>query len=121
MPQGSADRRPKRNTPIRRKHVPIRTCIACRQTGAKRGLTRIVRDPEGGVAIDPTGKRNGRGAYLCERAACWDRALETPLLAKALNVYIAPGTTQSIKEFAATLHASHDVHSDAANAKEPAQ
>lgn len=121
MPQGRDDQRRKRNTPIRRKHVPIRTCIACRQTGAKRGLTRIVRDPDGGVAIDPTGKRNGRGAYLCERATCWDRALATPLLAKALNADIAPGTTQSIKEFAATLDASRDVQSDAANAKEPAQ
>ncbi len=121
QPQGSTHQRSKRNKPTRRKHVPIRTCIACRETGAKRGLTRIVRDPEGEVEIDPTGKRNGRGAYLCEKAACWDRALATPLLARALNADIAPETTQSMKEFAAMLHASIDVQPDAANSKEPAQ
>lgn len=121
MPHGSTPTRQKRKKATPHKHVPIRTCIACRETGAKRGLTRIVRGPEGEVAIDPTGKRNGRGAYLCEKAACWERALSTPLLAKALNADIAPETTQSMKEFAVSLHASTDVQSDAATSKEPAQ
>lgn len=121
MPQGSTNQRPKRKKPLRQKHVPVRTCISCRESGAKRGLTRIVRDPAGEVAIDPTGKRNGRGAYLCEKTACWDRALSTQLLAKALNTEIPPQTTQSMKEFAARLHASSTAQPDPANAKEPAQ
>lgn len=121
MPQGRTPARSRRNKPTRQKHVPIRTCVACRETGAKRGLTRIVRDPQGEVAIDPTGKRNGRGAYLCDKPACWDRALATPLLARALNTDIAPETIQTMKTFAATLHASSDLQPDAANAKEPAQ
>lgn len=99
------DHRPRRKKakPVRVKHVPVRTCIACRESGAKRGLTRIVRTPEGDVAIDPTGKRNGRGAYLCDKRSCWERALSTPLLSRSLNVPITPEIQEYIKEFAATL------------------
>lgn len=121
MPQGSTHQRQKRKKPLRQKHVPIRTCVACRETGAKRELTRIVRSPDGEIEIDPTGKRNGRGAYLCDKAACWDRALTTPLLASALNTHIAPETTQSMKAFAASLRVSTDAQSEAVTTKEPAQ
>lgn len=105
---------------MRQKHVPIRTCVVCRETGAKRSLTRIVRDPEGQVAIDPSGKKNGRGAYLCEKPECWDRALSTPLLAKALNVEIDPESLQSMKEFAASLHAPASMQPGAEDSREPA-
>lgn len=87
----------------RPKHVPQRTCVACREKGDKRGLIRIVRSPEGAVAIDPTGKRNGRGAYLCHRLACWQRALDTASLARALNTEITDEAQRSLKEYAATL------------------
>jgi len=70
----------------RAKHIPQRTCIACRRTDAKRGLMRIVRDAEGRVALDPTGKRAGRGAYLCDRPACWEQALKRRGLERALRV-----------------------------------
>ena len=70
----------------RPKHVPQRTCIACRRTDAKRGLIRLVRDAEGRVALDPTGKRTGRGAYLCHDPACWDQALKRNGLARALRI-----------------------------------
>lgn len=66
-----------------RKHIPQRTCVACRQKRDKRRLTRIVRSPEG-VVVDPSGKLNGRGAYLCDDNACWDLALTGHLLDKAL-------------------------------------
>ncbi len=71
-------------TARRKRHVPQRTCVVCRSTTDKRALTRLVRAP-GGVQIDPTGKANGRGAYLCGDPACWDKALETDVLAKALR------------------------------------
>ena len=71
--------------PRRPKHVPQRTCIVCREKFDKRRLTRIVRTPEEGVVVDFTGKRNGRGAYLCDQVSCWDIALEnTQLLNQAL-------------------------------------
>jgi uncharacterized protein len=70
----------------RPKHVPQRTCIACRRADAKRGLMRIVRDADGRVMLDPTGKRAGRGAYLCHDAACWDQALRRHGLERALRI-----------------------------------
>jgi predicted RNA-binding protein YlxR (DUF448 family) len=70
----------------RAKHVPQRTCIACRRTDAKRGLIRLVRDADGHVTLDPTGKRAGRGAYLCHDPACWEQALKRRGLERALRV-----------------------------------
>lgn len=68
----------------RTRHVPIRTCVVCRQKAGKRGLFRLVRTHDG-VQIDPTGKMNGRGAYLCENVACWERALTSDVLTRALR------------------------------------
>lgn len=59
----------------RRRRVPHRRCINCRQVRPKRELVRIVRTPEGEVQIDETGKRSGRGAYVCRSRACWSQAL----------------------------------------------
>ena len=67
-----------------RKYVPQRTCVACRRKLEKRQLTRIVRSVGDGVVIDISGKRNGRGAYLCDESACWDKALNSGLLDRAL-------------------------------------
>ena len=69
----------------RRKHVPQRTCVVCRKKDAKRQLTRLVRTADAGVVVDPTGKLPGRGAYVCERPACWEQLLHTNLLERALK------------------------------------
>lgn len=72
--------------PPRTKHVPLRSCVVCRQRYEKRRLTRIVNSPDSGVVVDPTGKQNGRGAYLCDQPACWDKALQHPgILNQALH------------------------------------
>ncbi|MDK2895980.1 MAG: uncharacterized protein PWP04_100 [Candidatus Atribacteria bacterium] len=55
---------------MRKKSVPIRTCIACRERKEKRELIRIVRSAIDKVEIDPTGKKSGRGAYLCRKEEC---------------------------------------------------
>lgn len=68
-----------------RRHVPQRTCIVCRTTMEKRALVRIVNTPEDGPLVDLTGKRNGRGAYLCGQDACWEQALTTGVLDRALR------------------------------------
>jgi len=56
------------------KHIPQRTCVGCRQVLSKRELMRIIRTPEG-VQYDPTGKANGRGAYLHDKRSCWEIAM----------------------------------------------
>jgi predicted RNA-binding protein YlxR (DUF448 family) len=87
----------------RPKHVPQRMCISCREHSTKRALTRVVRTPEGQVVIDPTGKLNGRGAYLCDKRQCWERAISTSLLARALKTEIDSDTADLLRRHAATL------------------
>jgi len=67
----------------RNKHIPQRTCVGCRQVLSKRELMRIIRTPEG-IRYDPTGKADGRGAYLHDKRSCWERALKG-CLAKTLR------------------------------------
>ena len=77
-----------------RKHVPIRTCVVCRDKAGKRHLMRVVRTPEG-VFVDPTGKMNGRGAYLCEN--CWERAVSSDVLAKALRAPLTEADRERLR------------------------
>lgn len=81
----------------RRKHVPLRTCVVCRDKTGKRQLVRVVRT-DSGVQVDPTGKMNGRGAYLCERDACWQRAIGSDVLAKALRVTLTAEDRERLKQ-----------------------
>jgi len=87
----------------RPRHVPQRTCLGCRSTEAKRGLTRVVRTPEGRVELDPTGKKNGRGAYVHESRACWDAALRKDRLARALKVTVSPDDMLMLRTHAGGL------------------
>lgn len=85
-----------------RKHVPERTCVACRTSRPKSALVRVVRLADGGVVVDETGKRNGRGAYLCRRPACWAQALKRGGLARALRVRLSAEEMASLQAYAAT-------------------
>ncbi len=87
----------------RQKHVPQRTCVACRETRDKRHLVRVVLLAEGGIAVDETGKRNGRGAYLCRNYACWEQALKRGVLNRALRVELRPEDVAALETFARSL------------------
>ncbi len=87
----------------RPKHVPQRTCIACRQGEAKRALVRIVRTPAGEVCVDPTGKLSGRGAYLCPSRPCWELALKKRIVEHSLHTALAPEARASLEQFVASL------------------
>lgn len=89
--------------PRRRKHVPQRTCIACRTVRGKRELVRIVRTPEGAILVDETGKRNGRGAYLCRQRACWETALAQRRLEQALKVALTVENETLLRKYATGL------------------
>ena len=89
----------------RPKHVPQRTCVACRTTGAKRGLVRIVRGTDGSVEVDETGKKSGRGAYLCHNHECWDKALNSKIVEYALKAPINQQDKIALQTYVATLSA----------------
>lgn len=82
------------------KHQPTRTCIACRTARTKRELVRVVRGLDGTVSVDPTGKARGRGAYLCARRGCWERALQSRALNRALKTTLDEETTRALRELA---------------------
>lgn len=87
----------------RPKHVPVRTCIVCRQERSKRDLIRIVRTPDETVRIDPTGKLAGRGAYLCRARSCWEQALQGQRLGAALKASLSAADLAELQTYAATL------------------
>ncbi|WP_307402277.1 RNase P modulator RnpM [Desulfofundulus luciae] len=80
------------------KKVPLRMCVGCQEMKPKKELIRVVRTPQDTVEIDPTGKRSGRGAYICPRRECLQKAVKGKRLEKALQRSIAPEIIQSLAE-----------------------
>ncbi|WP_059053474.1 RNase P modulator RnpM [Paenibacillus senegalimassiliensis] len=70
---------------MKTRKVPLRKCVACQEMMPKKALIRVVRTPEGEVSIDLTGKKSGRGAYLCGKEACFKLAQKNRALDRALK------------------------------------
>jgi uncharacterized protein len=92
---------------IKRKHVPQRTCVGCREVLPKRSLIRIVRAKDAAVistaiVIDPTGKLAGRGAYLHDKRSCWERALKGAL-SQALKTTLLDEDRETLLAFMLSL------------------
>ena len=87
---------------LRHKHIPQRSCIACRETGAKRELIRLVCAP-GGVEIDLNSRKAGRGAYLCPVRECWETGLKGNRLEYALRTKLTPENRQALMEHGKSL------------------
>lgn len=85
------------------RHVPERTCIVCKQVRPKRELIRIVRTPVGHVELDPTGKKSGRGAYLCARRSCWEPALRKGKLEHEFELTLLPEDRTALEAYIETL------------------
>lgn len=89
--------------PKRVKHIPMRTCVACHESKPKRELLRVVRTPDGHVQLDATGKKAGRGAYLCAKLSCWENALKRKRLENEFEVSISAEDRAALDAFVATL------------------
>jgi predicted RNA-binding protein YlxR (DUF448 family) len=84
------------------KHIPIRTCVACRETDEKRDLLRVVRLPDGAVVYDARGKLSGRGAYVCATEKCIALARKQKKLERSLKVdRVQDGLFQQLLEVSA--------------------
>lgn len=92
----------------RPRRIPQRTCVGCRETLAKRELVRVVRTPEGQVVLDPTGRQNGRGAYVHAVRECWDLALKRGSLERALKASVEPEARRALEEYASKLPAESE-------------
>lgn len=75
---------------MRPRKVPLRKCVACQEMKPKKELIRVVRTPEEEVLIDLTGKKAGRGAYLCGEVSCFKLAKKSRALDRALKQAVGP-------------------------------
>lgn len=89
--------------PKRPKHVPLRSCVSCRATKSKRELLRLVRTPDGHVVLDATGKKSGRGAYLCAKFSCWEIGLKKKRLEQEFEIAIPEDDRAELDAYMATL------------------
>jgi len=71
------------------KKIPMRQCLGCREMKPKRELVRIVKSPEGEISLDITGKKSGRGAYVCMNPACLAKAKKMRALERAFSMQIS--------------------------------
>ena len=73
-------------------------CVGCQEMKPKKQLIRVVRTPDDSVVIDPTGKKSGRGAYICPDPDCLGKALKGKRLDKALQRTISQGLVEDLKK-----------------------
>ncbi|MEA1959448.1 MAG: YlxR family protein [Chloroflexota bacterium] len=87
----------------RPKRVPERTCVGCRRARPKGELIRIVGTDSDGVVIDATGRRAGRGVYLCKSRSCWESGLKKDRLDRSLRTKISAEGRQELARYGETL------------------
>lgn len=81
------------------KHVPQRTCVACREIKVKGELIRVVRVADGRVEVDTEDKKAGRGAYLCQTQACWKIGLKGGRLEHSLKITLTMDNREQLIRF----------------------
>ena len=79
------------------KKKPARTCVACGNQKEKKELLRIVRTPDGSIETDLTGKKNGRGAYICKSEECLNKVIKTKKFEKVFDRVISEELYESIR------------------------
>lgn len=80
------------------KKVPLRMCIGCQQMKPKRELIRVVRTPQETIEIDSTGKKSGRGAYVCPDVDCLQKAIKGKKLERALECSISQEIIETLRQ-----------------------
>jgi len=80
------------------KKIPMRMCVGCQEMKPKKQLIRIVRTPDEKIEIDPTGKRSGRGVYICPESECLNKAIKGKRLEKALQRNVGQEVINELKQ-----------------------
>lgn len=91
------------------KHIPQRTCVACRKVKAKQELIRVVRIFDGSVEVDTSGKKAGRGAYLCRTLECWETGVKSGRIEHTLRTTLTPDNQEHLIKAAEKLSLSLEV------------
>lgn len=82
---------------MKQKKVPIRVCAGCQEQKSKKEMIRVVRTPEGNVEIDKTGKKAGRGVYICQNAECLEKAYKEHRLERSLKCKVSEEIYESLR------------------------
>ncbi len=82
---------------LKQRKIPMRMCVGCREMIPKKELLRVVKSPEGQIAFDPVGKAPGRGAYICRKVECLNKAMKIRALERQLECSIAPEVFEQLK------------------------
>lgn len=82
----------------KKKNIPLRMCIACREMKPKGEMTRVVRNADGEIKLDPTGKAPGRGAYVCNGEDCLKKLQSKKLLHKTFSADVSADVYQGVEE-----------------------
>ena len=88
---------------MQQKKIPVRHCLGCNEGKPKRELVRVVRTPQGEISLDSRGKMPGRGAYICPRVECLNKARKAKRLERALDREIPPEIYARLEEQIASL------------------
>lgn len=78
--------------------VPLRQCVGCQEMKNKKEMLRVLRTAEEGIVLDATGKKNGRGAYLCRNPQCLEKAIRNKGLERSLKVKIPQEVYDTLKK-----------------------
>ncbi|MBP3333210.1 MAG: YlxR family protein [Clostridia bacterium] len=84
--------------PVKPKKIPSRKCLGCMESFPKKDLIRLVRSPEGEISLDFTGKKSGRGAYICQNITCFSKAKKAKRFEKNLECEIPEDVYASLEE-----------------------
>lgn len=80
------------------KKVPLRKCLGCMSSFPKKDLIRVVKTPEGEVVLDLSGKKSGRGAYICKSSACLKKAIKSKRIQNNLEIEIPEGVILDLEK-----------------------
>jgi predicted RNA-binding protein YlxR (DUF448 family) len=80
------------------KKIPMRKCLGCGEMKPKKELIRAVKSPEGEISLDLTGKKSGRGAYICKNSACLKKAIKSKRIQSNLEVEIPESVTIELEK-----------------------
>ena len=87
---------------LKKKKIPLRKCVSCNESKSKKELIRVVKNKDGIISVDLTGKMNGRGAYICSKIECLDGAKENKKLNRALEIQIPDEIYDKLKDVIST-------------------
>ena len=93
------------STPTKNKKIPMRQCVGCGQMNEKRLMYRVIRTQEGTFSLDKTGRKNGRGAYICPNEDCLAKAIRSKGRERSFKMQIPKDVYDTLEEEMKNSHA----------------